>query len=236
MGKTQLGMQLAVNCQRPVACGGLGGHAVYIDTEGSFTAERAEDMSQAMLASLSSDSHGAGGAPAPSSGAVGTSAQPSQGDSALLTSAQKEKIALNRAAAMRKRKASTEKTQQLSQAAVDALDVDAMLSKIFVYRVYDCTEQLAVNHTLSSFLEAHPGVRVVVIDSVAFHFRHDYEELAQRTRLLSAYAQSLTAMAKRFRVAVVLMNQVTAKFESAGDAPAAAEAAAAGGQRMEKIL
>jgi RAD51-like protein 2 len=117
---------------------------------------------------------------------------------------------------MRKRKASSEKTQQVSQAAVDALDVDSMLSKIFVYRVYDCTEQLAVNHTLPSFLETHPDVRVVVIDSVAFHFRHDYEELAQRTRLLAAYSQALTAIAQRFAVAVVLMNQVTTKFEGNG--------------------
>ena len=91
-----------------------------------------------------------------------------------------------------------------------------MLNKIFVYRVYDCTEQLAVNHTLPSFLQAHPDVRVVVIDSVAFHFRHDYEELAQRTRLLTAYSQALTAMAQRFAVAVVLMNQVTTKFEGNG--------------------
>jgi RAD51-like protein 2 len=213
MGKTQLGMQLAVNCQRPEPCGGLAGHAVYIDTEGSFTAERAEDMSRAMLASLSDSSSQGGAGSAPAASIAATQPQPSQGDS--LSAAQKEKIAQNRAAAMRKRKASTEKTQQLTQAAVDALDVDSMLSKIFVYRVYDCTEQLAVNHILPSFLEAHPDVRVVVIDSVAFHFRHDYEELAQRTRLLAAYSQALTAMAKRFGVAVVLMNQVTTKFESA---------------------
>ena len=76
--------------------------------------------------------------------------------------------------------------------------------------------QLAVNHTLPRFLEAHPEVKLVVIDSVAFHFRHDYEEMAQRTRLLSAYSQSLTAMAKRFGVAVVLMNQVTTKFDGGG--------------------
>eukprot|EP01045_Picozoa_sp_COSAG04_P022858 COSAG04_NODE_2642_length_3814_cov_3.078062_5_plen_173_part_01 len=55
MGKTQLGMQLAVNCQRPAACGGLGGAAVYVDTEGSFTAERVEDMSRSLIASLRGD-------------------------------------------------------------------------------------------------------------------------------------------------------------------------------------
>jgi hypothetical protein len=69
--------------------------------------------------------------------------------------------------------------------------------------------QLAVNHLLPKFLEEHREVRVVVVDSVAFHFRHDYEELAQRTRLLAAYAQSLTNIAKKYKVAVVLMNQVS---------------------------
>lgn len=46
MGKTQLGIQLSVNAQIPRTSGGLGGHAVYVDTEGSFTAMRAEDMCQ----------------------------------------------------------------------------------------------------------------------------------------------------------------------------------------------
>ena len=43
-------MQIAVNVQRPVACGGLGGQAVYIDTEGSFAPERVEDMCRSSAA------------------------------------------------------------------------------------------------------------------------------------------------------------------------------------------
>ena len=35
VGKTQMGIQLAVDVQIPVSCGGLGGRAVYIDTEGA---------------------------------------------------------------------------------------------------------------------------------------------------------------------------------------------------------
>ena len=34
IGKTQLGMQLCVNVQRPTELGGRGGAAIYIDTEG----------------------------------------------------------------------------------------------------------------------------------------------------------------------------------------------------------
>ena len=74
--------------------------------------------------------------------------------------------------------------------------------------------QLAVNYILPTFLEKHPDIRIVVVDSVAFHFRHDYDDYAQRTRLLAGYSQSLTALARKYNVAVVLMNQVTTKFES----------------------
>nr|CAD1818915.1 unnamed protein product [Ananas comosus var. bracteatus] len=46
IGKTQLGIQLAVNVQIPVEYGGHGGKAVYIDTEGSFMVERAHQIAE----------------------------------------------------------------------------------------------------------------------------------------------------------------------------------------------
>ncbi|CAK7347896.1 unnamed protein product [Dovyalis caffra] len=53
IGKTQLGIQLAVNVQMPPYCGGLGGKAIYIDTEGSFMAERAQEIAEACVEDLS---------------------------------------------------------------------------------------------------------------------------------------------------------------------------------------
>ena len=44
MGKTQVGMQLAVDVQIPAALGGNEGEAVYIDTEGSFMVAATESM------------------------------------------------------------------------------------------------------------------------------------------------------------------------------------------------
>ncbi|MFH1430910.1 MAG: DNA repair and recombination protein RadA [Nanoarchaeota archaeon] len=43
-GKTQLGLQLAVNVQLPLEKGGANGKAVYIDTEGTFRPERVRSM------------------------------------------------------------------------------------------------------------------------------------------------------------------------------------------------
>lgn len=42
-------MQLAVDVQIPVCFGGLGGKALYIDTEGSFVVQRVADMAEAAV-------------------------------------------------------------------------------------------------------------------------------------------------------------------------------------------
>ncbi|XP_021904350.1 DNA repair protein RAD51 homolog 3 isoform X3 [Carica papaya] len=53
IGKTQLGIQLAVNVQIPHNFGGLGGKAIYIDTEGSFMVERAIQIAEASIEDMS---------------------------------------------------------------------------------------------------------------------------------------------------------------------------------------
>jgi RAD51-like protein 2 len=50
IGKTQMGIQLCTSVQIPGAFGGYDGTAVYIDTEGSFMAERAQDIAEVGLA------------------------------------------------------------------------------------------------------------------------------------------------------------------------------------------
>nr|ACU16495.1 unknown [Glycine max] len=49
IGKTQIGIQLAVNVQIPQEYGGLGGKAIYIDTEGSFMVERVLQIAEACI-------------------------------------------------------------------------------------------------------------------------------------------------------------------------------------------
>jgi RAD51-like protein 2 len=52
VGKTQLAMQLALAVQIPRALHGLEGEALYVDTEGSFVAERMLEMASALQAHL----------------------------------------------------------------------------------------------------------------------------------------------------------------------------------------
>ena len=52
----------------------------------------------------------------------------------------------------------------------------------------------------------------MVIDSVAFHFRHDFQDMAHRARLLARMAQDLNRLAAEKNIAVVMVNQVTTKI------------------------
>lgn len=166
IGKTQLGTQLAINVQLPAAFNGVAGEAVYVDTEGSFTPERAAQMATAFCGHL-------------------------------------KKIAAQRGDPVR-------------AAAAEATTRDSLLSGIHLFRARDATEQLAVVDALPSFLDSHPAVRLVIIDSITFHFRQDFTDMAARTRQLTQMAQTLMALAGDRELAVVLMNQVTTKVGGGG--------------------
>jgi RAD51-like protein 2 len=89
---------------------------------------------------------------------------------------------------------------------------DTIMDNIFYYRVHDYIEQLALIHQLPNILKEDPMIKLVVVDSVAFHFRHDFgENMSLRTRLLNGTAQSLLQLAMNHQAAVVLINQVTTK-------------------------
>eukprot|EP01006_Ploeotia_vitrea_P051924 TRINITY_DN67617_c7_g1_i2.p1 TRINITY_DN67617_c7_g1~~TRINITY_DN67617_c7_g1_i2.p1 ORF type:complete len:302 (+),score=33.39 TRINITY_DN67617_c7_g1_i2:311-1216(+) len=172
IGKTQVGMQLALDVQIPKVFGGVGGSAIYIDTEGSFMITRIKQMAEGVLAHL-------------------------------------QELCTNPA------------TPQAKKEAAAGLSVDSFLNNIHYYRVHDCIEQLALVHVLPSFIreqEKSTGtpVRLIVLDSVAFHFRHDFTDMAHRARLLQSFAQALQSMAAEFKLAVCVINQVTTKFKQNG--------------------
>nr|GLL40711.1 DNA repair protein RAD51 homolog 3 [Ipomoea trifida] len=161
IGKTQLGIQLAVNVQIPSDYGGLQGKAIYIDTEGSFMVERALQIAEAC-------------------------AEDMQDYSGLL-----------------------HKDKQAHQIKMQPKD---FLNNIFYFRVCSYTEQIAVINYLEKFVSEHKDVKLVVIDSITFHFRQDFVDMALRTRLLGGLALKLMKLAKKFSLAVVLLNQVTTKY------------------------
>ncbi|XP_028662784.1 DNA repair protein RAD51 homolog 3 [Erpetoichthys calabaricus] len=160
VGKTQLCIQLAVNTQIPASFGGVEGHSVYIDTEGSFLVDRVVDVAEAALQHCKQQ-HG--------------------------------------------------KTGQLG--ALENFTLETILSNIFFFRCHDYVELLAQVHLLPDFLFKHPKVRFLVVDSIAYPFRHEFEDLSVRTRLLHGLAQKLLQLASQHNIAIVLTNHMTIRLE-----------------------
>ncbi|KAI7742884.1 hypothetical protein M8C21_019740 [Ambrosia artemisiifolia] len=86
------------------------------------------------------------------------------------------------------------------------------LENISYFRVCSYTEQIALTNYLDKFITEHKDVKVVIIDSITFHFRQDFDDMALRTRVLGGMALNLMKLARKFGVAVVVLNQVTTKF------------------------
>ncbi|GAB2272000.1 DNA repair protein rad51c [Dionaea muscipula] len=161
IGKTQFGIQLAINVQIPADYGGLGGKAVYIDTEGSFMVERALQIAEGCI----------------------------------------EDVMENRY------------FQHMDfQNIQDSVQPKNFLANIFYFRICSYTEQIGLINYLDKFVSEHKDVKIVVIDSITFYFRQDFEDLALRTRVLSGMALKLMKLAHKFNLAVVLLNQVTTKY------------------------
>lgn len=164
-GKTQFGMQLAANVQVPPACGGLGGGAVFVDTEGSFMPERMVQIADAVIAHL------------------------------------------NDTACRHKNKAERTKAAQ-------SVTRETVLSNVWCFRVHDYTEQMCTIKSLDAFVEKHAAckIKLIVIDSISFHFRRDFNDMGKRSRVLSEMASCLHALARKYKLAVVMTNQMTTRF------------------------
>ncbi|KAG3004281.1 hypothetical protein PC121_g18754 [Phytophthora cactorum] len=93
----------------------------------------------------------------------------------------------------------------------DKLTRDDLLRGIIYYRVHDFLEQMEVLHSLPTYLQATPECKLLVIDTVAFHFRHGFEDYTQRSRALDELAVFLHGLATDFDLAILLINHITTK-------------------------
>jgi RAD51-like protein 2 len=58
--------------------------------------------------------------------------------------------------------------------------VEDILAHIYYYRVTDYIEQIALINILHEVLQKYRKVKLIVIDSITFHFRHDFDDLRVR--------------------------------------------------------
>ncbi|KAM5306257.1 DNA repair protein RAD51 homolog 3 isoform 3-T3 [Glossophaga mutica] len=97
--------------------------------------------------------------------------------------------------------------------ALENFTLENILSHIYYFRCRDYTELLAQVYLLSDFLSEHSKVRLVIVDGIAFPFRHGLDDLSLRTRLLNGLAQQMISLANNHRLAVILTNQMTTKID-----------------------
>lgn len=64
---------------------------------------------------------------------------------------------------------------------------------------------------LGAFLDAYANVKLIIIDSVAYHFRYNYDNVQQevKTHQLTKLAKRLRAIAHRRNIAILITNQVS---------------------------
>lgn len=95
--------------------------------------------------------------------------------------------------------------------------VDKVLKGIYYYHCKSYTELIAQVNLLHQFLEEHKKIALIVIDSIAFHFRYGFDgSYSLRARLLNGIVQTLVKAANDHKVAVVLTNQMTTKIHEDG--------------------
>mmetsp|Transcript_14318 Transcript_14318/g.17394 ORF Transcript_14318/g.17394 Transcript_14318/m.17394 type:complete len:409 (-) Transcript_14318:155-1381(-) len=162
VGKTQLAMQLCVDAHLPKEFGGVSGHSIYIDSEGSFSPERTFDMAKALVDHVHFPS----------------------------------------------RRSKTTVPSNFTP--------ESILDSIHVFRVYDETCQTATILSLPQFLNEMKSkgqpVKLIVIDSIAFHYRCTSNDYKSRTKSLTSTASFLSDLANTFDLAIVVINQMTTKI------------------------
>lgn len=203
-GKTQLAMQLSVLARLPHSFGGVQGRALYIDAEGSFAPERAHDMAVALQNHVSSRRR--------KSRKWDDDAKKRKNDEAQTAARERDSRGFT---------------------------VQEILRSIQVFRVHDETALTATLYSLPQYMEetttgaddepldrdkdddslpSSLPVRLIVIDSIAFHFRAvaptDPSYYIQRTKTLTNLASFLGDLAANYNVAVVAINQMTTKIAS----------------------
>eukprot|EP00984_Skeletonema_dohrnii_P005921 scaffold2103_cov99-Skeletonema_dohrnii-CCMP3373.AAC.5 len=211
-GKTQLAMQLCVDARLPGKYGGVEGCAVVIDAEGSWSGagvDRLWSLAGALVDHVKS--------------------------SAL------RKMETIRAKEMANggRGANTDTTTAPEELVPTWFTPESILDGIHIFRVHDESEQTCTLYNLPQFLqeqeEKGKPVKILVIDSLAFHYRvassinsSNKGNFLSTTTSLTRMAAFLQELASEFDLAVLALNHLTNKLDK--------DSTGAGGMKLVPAL
>ena len=86
------------------------------------------------------------------------------------------------------------------------------LKNIFVSRAYNTDHQIQIVEKADKVIEKN-NIRVIIIDSIASHFRAEFqgkENLPRRQQALMAHAETLQRIAEAYNTAIITTNQILA--------------------------
>ncbi|KAJ3261782.1 hypothetical protein HK103_004733 [Boothiomyces macroporosus] len=95
---------------------------------------------------------------------------------------------------------------QIARASLPDTDLETIMTNVTIAKIYSMQELLASINLLQECLEYDENLKLIVIDSIAFHFRSFVSDLIERTRILNTIAGKLRQLAREFNVAVNVVN------------------------------
>ncbi|KAJ3326021.1 DNA repair protein rad51c [Boothiomyces sp. JEL0866] len=105
---------------------------------------------------------------------------------------------------------------QIASASIPDADLETIMTNVTIAKIFSMQELLASINLLQECLEYDESLKLIVIDSIAFHFRSFVSDLIERTRILNTIAGKLRQLATEYNVAIVITNQMTTKIMEDG--------------------
>ena len=99
--------------------------------------------------------------------------------------------------------------EQMAQAV--GLDTEKVLENIQVVNVFNSDHQMFMVDQAEDIIKKDPNVRLLVVDSIIDHFRHEFAgrgQLADRQAKLNKHIHTLLRIAQMYHIAVYITNQV----------------------------
>ncbi|KAI6648530.1 DNA repair protein RAD51-like protein 3-like isoform X1 [Oopsacas minuta] len=91
----------------------------------------------------------------------------------------------------------------------------SILSRIHYFRCQDVVQLVCVVNTLDEFISEKRSegnlIKLVVIDSIAFPFRMELQDMRVRSRILHTLSQTLMELTQKYGIGIVLTNQMTSR-------------------------
>ncbi|GFZ43798.1 hypothetical protein JCM24511_01518 [Saitozyma sp. JCM 24511] len=96
-----------------------------------------------------------------------------------------------------------------------SIDPYPIVEGVHLIRVATQVQMIALLQTLDDWLESHPKVRLVIIDTLSFHFRQPNLDMSSRRRVMDTIKHTIAKISTVNHCAVIVVNQLATKLFTA---------------------